>query len=39
MKSRSRISARKVNHIFRKRSYVKKDNRRISLHRGGERLV
>lgn len=39
MKSRKMLSSRKVARKFRKGSYVKKDNRTISLHRGGQRIV
>lgn len=39
MKSRKIVSAKKHDRMFRKGSYVKKDNRQISLHRGGYRIV
>lgn len=37
-KSRKMISGKKANNLFRKASYVKKDNRHVQLHRGGYRL-
>lgn len=36
--SRKMVSARKSDRIFKKRSYIKADNRKISLHRGGYRI-
>lgn len=36
--SRKMVSARKSDRIFKKRSYVKADNRKILLHRGGYRI-
>lgn len=38
-KSRKMVSAKGHDRAFRKGSYVKKDNRSISLHRGGYRIV
>lgn len=39
MKSRKMMSARQHDRAYRRGSYIKKDNRKISLHRGGPRIV